>query len=331
METRIVNAPIQTLVADTRAALNSKGELIGGQPTSTPPRFELFSAASSICSQKVRAVLAHHGLTYRSHMMNLFGGQTYLPAHVRLRMLGCEQTGTKLVDRHTGSTSVASGGGCDAAVVPTLVDWDTGTVVVDSKRICRHLDEAAAVDGACSLRPAHLAAAIDAELEIIDNLPNYQMLSGKPPGEDRRPAGQRGKNGVDFAMGKVERCDRYLAEHADDPVLVRGYSAKRAKELSAAQDLFTEERMRQAYTTAEAACETLERRLQAARTAWLLDDQVTMADIYWAIELLRMGNMGADTFWKEGKRPAVAAYAARLRELPAVQAAVVNWPGALFS
>ncbi len=245
-ETRIMRAPMQRLVADTRAALNSEGELIGDPSTTTPPRFELFSAASSICSQKVRTILAHHRQTYRSHM------------------LGCEQTGTKLADRHTGSTSVASGGGCDAAVVPTLVDWDAGTVVVDSKRICRHLDEAAVADGARSLRPAHLAGAIDAELEIIDNLPNYQMLSGKPPGEDRRPTGQRGKNGVDFAMGKVERCDRYLAEFAYDEELVRGY-------------------------------------------------------------------MGADIFWKDGKRPAVAAYAARLRELPAVQVAVVQWPGALFN
>jgi 2,5-dichlorohydroquinone reductive dechlorinase len=325
-----MSAPIQTLVADTRTALNSEGELIGDPSPTAAPRFELFSAASSICSQKVRTVLAHHRLSYLSHMMNLFGGQTYLPAHVRLRMLGCEQTGMQLVDRHTGSTSVASGGGCDAAVVPTLVDWNAGTVVVDSKRICRHLDDAAVADGACSLRPSHLAAAIDAELEIIDNLPNYQMLSGKPPGEDLRPAGQRGKNGVDFAMGKVERCERYLAEYANDEVLVRGYTAKRAKELSAAQQLFTEERMREAYATAEAACEALERQLKSARSQWLLDDRLTMADLYWAIELLRMDNMGADTFWKDGKRPAVAAYAARLRELPAVQVAVVQWPGALF-
>ncbi|MBL0418724.1 glutathione S-transferase family protein [Ramlibacter sp. AW1] len=235
------------------------------------------------------------------------------------------------MDRHTGNTSVTTGG-CDAAVVPTLVDWDVGIVVVDSKRICRYVDEAAVSDDdARSLRPNHLAAAIDAQVDIVDNLPNYQMLNGKPPGEDRRPPSQRGKSGVDFAMTKVERCDRYLAEHADDPVLVRGYAAKRAKELSAAQELFTEQRMQQAYTTAEAACEALERQLQAARTAWLLDDQLTMAEIYWAIELLRMGNMGADIFWKDGKRPAVAAYAARLRQLPAIQSAVVNWPGALFN
>ncbi|MES2259493.1 MAG: glutathione S-transferase family protein [Pseudomonadota bacterium] len=321
---------IQSLVADARAAINSEGSLIGDPPVTTPPRFELFTAANSICSQKVRAVMAHHGLAYRSHMMNLFGGQTYLPAYVRLRMLGCEQLAGKLVQLHTGSTSVASGGGCDAAVVPTLVDWEAGTVIVDSKRICRHINDAAVAGGARSLYPAELAAAVDVELNIIDNLPNYQMLSGKPPGEDRRPSAQRGKNGIEFAMSKVQRCDQYLAEHPDDAVLVRAYTAKRAKELSAAQQLFTEDRMREAYATAEAACEALDQQLQPAKTQWLLDEQVTMADLYWGIELLRMGNMGADTFWTNGRRPAVAAYAARLRELPAIQSAVVNWPGALF-
>lgn len=321
---------LQRLAADARAAINSEGSLIGTAPETGAPRFELFSAANSICSQKVRAVMAHHGLPYRSHMMDLFGGQTYLPAYVRLRMLGCEQLAGGLVALHTGSTSVASGGGCDAAVVPTLVDWAAGKVIVDSKRICRHLDDAALAGGAPSLYPAGQSDAVDAELDIIDNLPNYQMLSGKPPGEDRRPSAQRGKTGIEFAMGKVQRCERYLAEHTDDALLVRAYSAKRAKELSAAEQLFSEERMSAAYATAEAACAALEHQLQSAHTAWLLGEQVTMADLYWGIELLRMANMGADTFWTDGRRPAVAAYAARLRALPAIESAVVNWPGALF-
>jgi 2,5-dichlorohydroquinone reductive dechlorinase len=33
----------------------------------TTPRFELFRAANSICSQKVRAVLAHHAMPYVEH------------------------------------------------------------------------------------------------------------------------------------------------------------------------------------------------------------------------------------------------------------------------
>ncbi|MGJ7505965.1 glutathione S-transferase family protein [Variovorax sp. GT1P44] len=319
---------LQALVADARNALNSEGELIGPDEL-TSPRFELFSAANSICSQKVRAVLAHHGQAYRSHAMDLFGGQTYLPAYVRLRILGCDDMGAALVSRHAGSTSVSFGGGCDAAVVPTLIDWETGEIVVDSKRICNHLD-AAMRDAPTRLRPERLAARIDEEIDLIDNLPNYQMLNGLPPDRDQRPGALRGRTGVAFAMGKVERCDRYLAQCADEEALVRAYTAKRSKELDAAQQLFTESAMRDAYDQAELACLSLEQKLSASTTAWLLAEHVTMADLFWGVELMRMHNLGADTFWKDGARPAVAKFAERTRSLDAIRQAIVDWPGALF-
>ncbi len=319
---------LQTLVADARAAMNSEGTRIGPYGDDAP-RFELFSAASSVCSQKVRAVLAHHGLAYRSHMVNLFGGGTYLPAYVRLRVIGCDDMGAALVSRHSGSTSVSFGGGCDAAVVPTLIDWQTGQIVVDSKRICEHVD-ATVEETSTPLRPASLTARIDTEINIIDNLPNYQMMAGLPPEQDLRPEALRGKTGVAFAMSKVDRCDRYLAEHADEEGLVRAYTAKRAKELDAAQQLFSEGAMREAYAKAEAACDELERKLKDASSVWLVADQVTMADVYWGVEFTRLKNLGADVFWNDGARPALAAYAERTRELAAIRQAVVDWPGALF-
>lgn len=319
---------LEALVADARAALGGEGDPIG-LAAGAVPRFELFSAASSICSQKVRAVLAHHGQAYRSHVIDLFGGQTYLPAYVRLRLVGCDDLGAALASRHSGSTSVAFGGGCDAAVVPTLIDWETGQVVVDSKRICNHLD-AAMADVSKRLRPAQLAAHIDRQIDVIDNLPNYQMLRGLPPEGDRRPDPLRGKTGVAFALGKVERCDRYLAEFAGDEALVRAYTAKRAKELDAAARLFGQDAMADAYEKARSACEALERQLDACTTDWLFGDRVSMADLFWGVELTRMKNLGADTFWKDGALPAVAAFAHRTRELHAIRQAVVDWPGALF-
>ena len=123
-------------------------------------------------------MLAHHGQAYRSNSANLFGGETYLPAYVRLRVIGCDDMGAALVSRHSGSTSVSFGGGCDAVVAPTLIDWQTGEIVVDSRRICMHIDEAVR-DESPSLRPVHLAARIDEEIDLIDNLPNCQMLSGR--------------------------------------------------------------------------------------------------------------------------------------------------------
>lgn len=316
--------PFDTVLSAARSALKDPAELIG-QPQGEGPRFELFHAPNSICSQKVRSVLAVHGIPYLSRSMNIFAGATYLPAYVRLRMTACDALGLPLVTSHTGSTSVTTGG-CDPAVVPTLVDLAAERVLVDSKRICLYLDELAG----SRLRPSTLAQRIDAELHIVDNLPNYQMLAGKPPGDDARPMSRRGGNGVDFALSKVERCNRYLAEFADDPLLVRGYSAKRAKELEAAQRLFSEGAMLAAYRKADEACEHLEQRLQASGTRWLVSEEITMADVYWALELLRMKNLGADALWANGKRPAVQSYVEQVERHEAIRSAVIEWPGAQY-
>ncbi|MES2912850.1 MAG: glutathione S-transferase family protein [Pseudomonadota bacterium] len=313
-------------VSDARASLKRPGENIGAT-TSVAPRFELFNAPNSICSQKVRTVLAHHQIPYRSQHVDIFEGETYLPAYVRLRMAGCETLGGGLVNAHTGSTSVTAGG-CDPAVVPLLVDWETGELLVDSKRICFYLDKVA-TQGA-SLRPAGLEKQVDAQLDVVDNLPNYQMLAGKPPGVDHRPESRRKSNGVGFAMGKVERCDRYLAEFSDDANLVKAYSAKRAKELNAADQLFTPEAMQAAYDKAEAGCARLESELKARNTSWILGEDITMADLYWGIELLRMKNMAVESFWAHGAKPSVAAFVEKAGSIPAIRSALIEWPGALY-
>lgn len=320
-----MDAELTSVVAGARAALGSEGEMIGGADGEAL-RFELFNGANSICSQKVRAVLAQHGLPYLSHAVNMFRGQTYLPGYVRLRMAGCAQFGGALVSHHSGSTS-AGAGGCDGAVVPTLVDWQTGGVVVDSKNICLYLD--AGVAEADRLRPPSLPAAVDDELAIVDNLPNYQMLMGRKPGASEAADTKDGV-GSQFSLKKVALCDQYLREQAGDSTLVAAYTAKRAKELSAAQELFSAEAMRAAYGRAEEALHVLEGKLARRGGAWLCGERVTMADLFWGIELLRMKNMGAAAFWEGGRLPEVAQFAAATGALPSIVAAVVEWPGALF-
>lgn len=315
---------LRAAVAEAREALGSAGEVQPG--SGSAPRYELFHAASSICSQKVRVVLAHHALAYLGHELNMFAGQTYLPGYVRLRMLGCAAYGGALVARHSGSTSAAAGG-CDGAVVPTLIDWDGEAVIVDSKRICLYLDDAQ--PKGVRLRPAALASAIDADLETIDNLPNYQMLMGRPV-SDTESATSRGNTGASFSRRKVAWCSRYLDEHRDDPVLAAAYTAKMAKEGSAAEALFSPEAMQAAYDRAEGALVALDARLGSMASRWLHGEAVTMADLFWGIELLRMENTGVARFWQDGLLPHVAKYFGGANEIPAIRAAVVDWPGATF-
>lgn len=284
-------------------------------------RFELFHAPNSICSQKVRTVLAHHGLPYAGRELDLFNGDTYRPGYVRLRMLGCRALGGPLADHHGGDTA-ASVTGCDGVVVPTLVDWDAGEVLVDSKRICLILDALVREDA--RLRPPALAARVDAELAIVDSLPNYQLLMGRA----RDGAAPDADAMAAFSRRKVAWCDALLAEHADDPVLVAAYTAKRAKELSAADGLFGSQVMEDAYARAQDAVEDLDAALAASDGPWLFGREPTMADLFWGLELLRMRNIGVARFW-DGL-PRVEALLAAAEALPAIRTAVIDWPGALY-
>ena len=312
-----------SIVASAREALGSMGELQG--PTADgPPRYELFHAANSICSQKVRAVLAHHAMPYVSHDLNMFIGQTYLPGYVRLRMLGCEHYGGALVSHHSGSTS-AAGHGCDGAVVPTLVDWEAGEVVVDSHRICLHLDEQ--VPEERRLRPDRFADAVDEDLGVVDHMPNYQMLMGRTVKGESSPAKFQDLGGG-FSQRKVAWCTRYLEEHGDDPRLAAAYTAKRAKELSAANELFSAEAMQAAYDRAEAGLAALERRLENRHARWLHRDSPTLADLFWGIELSRMENVAR--FWDNGRLPEVERFCEATQRIPAIRAAVMDWRGAMF-
>lgn len=311
-----------TTLAETVAAASADlgdGALVGG--TAEPPRFDLFHAPNSICSQKVRAVLAHHGLSYRSHEMNLFAGDTYRPGYVRLRMVGCRALGGALADRHGGDTSV-SAGGCDGAVVPTLVDRGTGEVLVDSRRICLALD--ALAPEPARLRPAGLVDQVDEVLAVVDGLPNYQLLMGRP-----RAGGAATPDAMaEFSRRKVAWCDARLAERGDDPELRTAYAAKRAKEQSAADALFAPDAMAAAHARAEAAVRRLDDALAAGGGPWLFGARPTMADLFWGLELMRMRDVGAARFWED--LPRVGRLLAAAEALPAIRSAVVEWPGALF-
>jgi 2,5-dichlorohydroquinone reductive dechlorinase len=319
-------ATANSLVEDLGATL-SGGEVIGSAPHRKIPRFALYHAANSICSQKVRVVLAQLKLSYSSHTLNIFAGETYLPNYVRLRLIGCERGGFSLVATHTGSTST-SAGGCDPAVVPTLVDRQADEVIVDSKQICLYLDSLASPSR--RLRPISVQMEIDAELDIVDNLPNYQMLVGQPVGTDARPEKLKANNGVSFSMSKVKRCDQYLVEFAGDQALVRAYQAKRSKELMAAECLFSEKAMENAYSRARGACAALNNKLETSQSTWLTGSSVTLADLFWAVELLRMKNLGAAYIWEQNQLSAVQRFVAAAEGLASVRSAVLEWPGSQF-
>jgi glutathione S-transferase len=281
--------------------------------TSELPEIHLFHAPNSVCSQKVRIVLFEADAPFYSHQLNVGKGDTYQPAYVRLRAEACQANGFGFAADHRGSTSVTDMG-CDACVVPTVIDEVSGTVLIDSLRICIALDEQLGA----GLRPDEFASAIDHEISIVDSLPNYPLLASKMHGSTA-------DGGNSFALGKASRCEALIAAHADEPLLVAAYAAKRDKELAANDRLFTPAALAQAEQDMRAALEKLADRLPPDQD-FRFSDRMTLADIFWAVELIRNRDIGYGA-WVD-VLPRLAEYEARLRAVPSVQQAILEWAGA---
>ena len=73
---------------------------------------ELYSASGSLCSQKVKLVLAEKDLEWNNHLLNLLTFKNLQPSYIQLN---------------------------PQAVVPTLIH--NNTVITDSAVIIRYLDE----------------------------------------------------------------------------------------------------------------------------------------------------------------------------------------------
>ena len=190
--------------------------------------------------------------------------------------------------------------------------------MVGSRRICNYLN--LLVDESRRPRPARLGVAINAEIDVIDHLPNYQMLARRTPSEDTRPATC---DGSEFAREKVRRCETYMADLAGDRTLVQTYAARRSKEAQAAARLFTAPAMQSAYDKAADACATLARTLDSLATPWLFGAEPSMADLLWGVELLRIRNMGAVALWEERGLHSIERYLCHAEQLPSLRTAVV--------
>jgi 2,5-dichlorohydroquinone reductive dechlorinase len=61
-----------------------------------------------------------------------------------------------------------------------------------------------------------------------------------------------------------------------------------------------------------------------------MGSSVTMADLFWAVELLRMKNLGAGNIWEQNRLSAVEKFVASAERLESLQSAVLTWPGSMF-
>ena len=313
-------------VAAANAPLDDSGRnrVVG----SGSPRFELYHFALSICSHKVRTALAEIGTAYISHDIGILPPQmeNYHPDYVRLRLLG--GSGRRLVNGYTGRSSMMTEG-FDPCVVPTLVDHETGQVLVDSVSICNHL--AQSVKSVVDLLPPRLTKNVTEELEIVDRTPHVALLYGAHPDGDFRPQLVREKTPRihDYKILKLMEGRSLAVGDAD---LVAAYDAKIRKESAARVFVASPDMMRNATNETIRIVAELESRLEDGRR-WMFGDEFTLADICWAVSLFRLKWLGMEFCWKGGNDlnqtalPRVAEYSSRLFDRPSFRDAVIEWPG----
>ena len=295
---------------------------------SGPARYELYHFALSVCSHKVRACLAEKGAPYNSHDIKILPPdmENYHPDYVRLRMQG--GGGRDYVHGYSGRSATATEG-FDPAVVPTLVDLESGQVLVDSVRICRHINET--WPGGPDLSPARLRADIDREMAMVDGTPHVAVLYGAHPDGDFRPQMLRDNmpGAHDYKIMKLMEGRSLAVGH---PRLIAAYDAKIRKEAAAKSYVASAELMRNATQEIVDIVSALNGRLEDDRE-WVCGDQYTLADIFWSVSLFRLKWLGMAFAWQGGHplnefhQPKVEAYAGRLFQRPSFQQAVIHWPG----
>jgi 2,5-dichlorohydroquinone reductive dechlorinase len=290
------------------------------------PRFEAYFATFSVCSHKVRAVLAEKKIPHIAHVMRLFARadsipDNYLPGYVRMRLQGAPDA--RLVGAYTGQSSVESEG-FDPCVVPTLVDHLHQRVVVDSAVICEYLDREA--EQGQLLVPAALSSEISRQIKLVDQAPHVAVLYGKNPHGDTRP-----ESIAKPIEGVHDRKIAYLkaakAMVPDEPALIAAYNAKIKKEESAKGFIYERDQMLDAHLRMREHVSALQQQLATHSGTWVLGDTYTMADIMWSVSLFRLKWLGLGHLWEADSANArVAQYVEQAFMRPSFRQAVIDFP-----
>jgi glutathione S-transferase len=268
------------------------------------PRFELFHAASSLCSQKVRTVLHEKAISYRSNDMlilstmgsdGLVPAEHYSPAYIRLRLVAARELNREYVSGYSGRTSVETEG-FDPCAVPLLVDHEAGRVIADSRRICIYLDE-------LSREPAQLIPdAPDARTEvmrqvgIVDRIANGALLYGFHPDADLRPEALKASMRTVYDY-KVMALERLIADSAGEPELLAAYHAKIAKESGGKKVCRDPAFQRGARQQTRQLLIDLEHDLAARSFGCLNGHPFSLADVLWGVNLVRLNYLGLASMW----------------------------------
>ncbi|SPS00877.1 glutathione S-transferase family protein [Cupriavidus taiwanensis] len=316
------NVFMSELAASARGAIADPARItIVGNDAN--PRFELFHAASSLCSQKVRTVLFEKQLPYRSNDMLILSAmgpdgvipaEHYHPPYVRLRLMAGREIGRDFVSGYSGRPAVDTDG-FDPCAVPLLVDYEASRVIADSRRICCYLDAVSRAPVQLMPDEDEVRAAVVRQMQIVDQMPNGAMLYGAHPEADRRPDALKTVMETVYDH-KIAAIEAMLAGNAEDAELVTAYLAKLAKERGGRAVRRDAAFQRAARQHAAAALQELERTLAASPSPYVAGHAFSLGDVLWGVNLVRLSYLGLAPMWDD--LPHVGRYIDLLAKRPSL-------------
>ncbi len=147
-------------------------------------------------------------------------------------------------------------------MVPLLVDYQAGRVVVDSRQICCYLDAVSSAPVQLVPDDPEARTEVMRQVGIVDRIPNGALLYGFHPDADRRPDPLKSSMETVYDY-KIMVLERLIATHADDAELVAACRAKIAKESGGKKVCRDPAFQRAARQTAGDLLKGLERDLEA--------------------------------------------------------------------
>lgn len=318
---------LKELAAGARAGMADplRSTIVG---VDAQPRLELFHAASSLCSQKVRTVLAEKRLAYRSNDMIILSSmdqdhvvpaEHYFSPYVRLRLHAGREIGSPFVDGYSGRTSVETEG-FDPCTVPLLVDYEASRVIADSLRICRYLDSLPSTASRLVPDDEHAQAAVMHQVGIVDRIPNGALLYGFHPDADRRPDALKHVMETVYDA-KILALEAMIEINADDPELVTAYRAKIAKERGGKAVCHDAGFQRSSRQHVAELLRLLDGTLAAGVSPWVAGTAFSLGDVFWGVNLTRLAYLGLSSLWDD--LPDVQRYFDALVARPSVSEEVV--------
>ncbi|CAJ1368128.1 unnamed protein product [Effrenium voratum] len=212
----------------------------------------------------------------------------------------------------------------DPLAVPTLVDREKKTVVVDSKAICQYLDQELPL---VPLTYPEWEVLINKHLDLVDETPHMGLIYGLHFADDiRDPVVLKYAQLMKGARGgQLAAVGQRLG--GELPPQLRGFYEAKRRKIRMASETLSRAAVLEMHQKVQEILGILEQDLRAiGNLGDFFCGTLSLVDVFWHSSLLRLFELGFDGWFSKDRLPRVHAYAMRILRDPVLARATYLWP-----